>query len=302
MSLERESEMLSCASCGIADGDDIKLKKCTACYLVQYCSVKCQKEHRKQHKKECKKRAAELHDEILFKQPEGTHLGDCPICCLPVSTDLEKSILYSCCSKYICKGCSVANKKRELEGRLQRTCPFCRTDLPKTDEERNKLKMKRIEANDPVAICSMGMDTYDEEDLEAAFEYYTKAAAYGDVEAHYRLSMMYNEGEGVEKDEKKELHHLTVAAIGGHPNARNNLGCVEWENGRMDRAAKHWIIASKLGNDKSLEPVKDLYKDGFVNKDDFTAALRGYQTAINATKSPQREEAAEFEEWLARRA
>ena len=294
MSLERESEMLSCASCGIADGDGIKLKKCTACYLVQYCSVKCQKEHRKQHKKECKKRAAELHDEILFKQPEGTHLGDCPICCLPVSTDLEKSILYSCCSKYICKGCSVANKKRELEGRLQRTCPFCRTDLPKTDEERNKLKMKRIEANDPVALCSMGMDTYDEGDLEAAFEYYTKAAAYGDVEAQYRLSMMYNEGEGVEKDKKMELHHLTEAAMEGHPEARHNLGYVEEENGRMDRAAKHFIIAAKLGFDDSLECVKDLYKDGHVSKDDFAAALRGHHTAVVASKSSQREAAYQF--------
>jgi hypothetical protein len=38
----------------------------------------------------CKKRAAELRDEILFKQPENTHLGDCPICFLPLSLDLEK--------------------------------------------------------------------------------------------------------------------------------------------------------------------------------------------------------------------
>ena len=298
MSHERESEMMSCASCGIADGDDIKLKKCTACHLVKYCSVKCQKEHRKQHKKECKKRAAELRDEILFKQPESTHLGDCPICCLPVSIDLSKSILYSCCSKYICSGCCHASIKREFEGRLQRKCPFCRTDFPDTDEERSKQKRKRIEANDPVAICSMGMDRYDEGDFEAAFEYWTKAAALGDVNAHNRLSMMYDEGEGVEMDRKKELHHLTEAAIGGHPGARNNLGCVEWENGRVDRAAKHWIIASKLGNNKSLERVKELYQAGIVNKDDFTAALRGYQTAINAMRSPQREEAAEFGQWF----
>eukprot|EP00984_Skeletonema_dohrnii_P010457 scaffold4065_cov161-Skeletonema_dohrnii-CCMP3373.AAC.2 len=67
--------MMCCASCGTAANDDIKLKKCTACHLVRYCSVKCQKEHRPQHKKECKKRAAELHDELLFKfkQPESNH-------------------------------------------------------------------------------------------------------------------------------------------------------------------------------------------------------------------------------------
>ncbi|KAK1738592.1 hypothetical protein QTG54_010622, partial [Skeletonema marinoi] len=57
-----------CASCGIEESDDIKLKSCTACKLVRYCSVKCQREHRPKHTQECKKRAAELHDEILFRQ------------------------------------------------------------------------------------------------------------------------------------------------------------------------------------------------------------------------------------------
>ncbi|KAK1734131.1 hypothetical protein QTG54_015134 [Skeletonema marinoi] len=63
------------------------LKNCTACYLVKYCSVQCQKEHRKQHKRDCKKRAAEIRDELLFKQPESTHLGDCPICMIPLPLD-----------------------------------------------------------------------------------------------------------------------------------------------------------------------------------------------------------------------
>ena len=134
---------------GIAEGDDIKLKKC-ACQLVKYCSVKCQKDHRKQHKKECKKRKAELRDEILFQQPEGSYLGDCPICCLPLPIDLEKSILYSCCSKRICNGCNLADKLRQLEGSMDETCPFCRKPAPSTDEVINELLMKRVEANDPV--------------------------------------------------------------------------------------------------------------------------------------------------------
>ena len=44
--------------------------------------------------------------------------------------------------------------------------------------------------------------------------------------------------EGVEKDKKKEMyHHLEEAAIGGHPGARYNIGCVEWNNRRVERAA-----------------------------------------------------------------
>ena len=55
---------------------------------------------------------------------------------------------------------------------------------------------------------------------------------------------------------------------------------------------KHWIIATNLGHDVSLKMVKDGYADGIVSKEDFAAALRAHQAAVDATKSPQREEAA----------
>ena len=289
---ETESDtMQRCASCGVAGGDDIKLKGCDDCDLVRYCSDECQEDHRSQHKKECKKRAAELREELLFKQPESSFLGDCPICCLPLPIDPSKSSLYSCCSKIICNGCEHANKIREFEGRLQEKCPFCRKAAPKTDEEVNERMMKRAEANDPVAICSMGKKRYNEGDYKDAVEYFTKAAALGDVMAHYQLSGLYHFGQGVEKNEKKELHHSEQAAIGGHPLARHNLALLEVKNDQYDRAAKHWIIAAKLGYYDSLNALKTLYKNGLVSKNDFSAALRGYQTAIAAMKNPQREEA-----------
>ena len=59
-----------CASCGIAEIDDIKLKHCDGCDLVKYCSDACQRDQKSEHEEECKKRAAELRDELLFKQPE----------------------------------------------------------------------------------------------------------------------------------------------------------------------------------------------------------------------------------------
>ena len=120
-----------CASCGIAE-DNIKSKDCSACKLVRYCGMKCQRDHRQQHRKECKKRAAELRDEILFKQPESTNLGDCPICCLPLPIDHTKSTLMACCSKIVCIGCEYANMIRELEEKLDQKCPFCRHPVPKS--------------------------------------------------------------------------------------------------------------------------------------------------------------------------
>jgi tetratricopeptide (TPR) repeat protein len=288
-----EADVTLCASCGIAAGDDIKLKKC-ACKLVKYCSVKCQKDHRPKHKKECKKRVADLRDEILFKQPEITHLGDCPICCLPLPIDSSKSNFMYCCNKLICQGCNYARQKREVEWNLQSKCPFCREPLPITQEEINERVMKRIEANDPVAISHIGKKRCEEEDYEAAFEYFTRAAELGDVDAHFQLAWLYREGNGVENDEKKVLHHLEEAAIGGHPSSRCNLGALEAENGQYDRAVNHFIIAAKLGDDISLGNVKELDRVGCVSEEDFASALRGHKAAIDATKSPQREEAYDF--------
>jgi hypothetical protein len=45
MNEENEAVTTCCASCGIAEVDDIKLNICTDCDLARYCSVKCQKNH-----------------------------------------------------------------------------------------------------------------------------------------------------------------------------------------------------------------------------------------------------------------
>ena len=276
-----------CAGCGIAGADDVKLKRC-ACKLVKYCGVKCQKEHRPKHKKECKKRAAELRDELLFKQPECNHYGDCQICCLPLPLDPQKISFMPCCSNSICYGCDYANRKREFQGKLQFSCPFCRQPASKSEEEAERILMRRVEANDPDAIGQMGFFRNNAGDHSGAIEYWIRAASLGHVQAHYNLSQMYLSGR-VEMDEKKQIYHLEEAAIGGHAKARYNLGCVEEDNGRLDRAIKHWIIAAKLGHNDALKTLKIAYREGLVSKKDFAAALRGHQAAVDATKSPQRE-------------
>ena len=105
-----------CACCGIAAVDDIKLKFCDDCDLVKYCSDDCQRNHREQHEEECKKRRAELHGKHLFDQPDSNHLGECPLCCLPVPIDESKSTMMGCCCNIICNGCCHANLMREFEG------------------------------------------------------------------------------------------------------------------------------------------------------------------------------------------
>ena len=288
--------VLRCTSCGRSESDGIKLKECDGCDLVRYCSDECLQDHRPEHAVKCKERAAEMREEILFRQPESIHLGDCPICFLPIPIDPKKFTFMGCCSKIVCAGCFYANQKRVREEKLDPTCPFCRQSTQNTLEESKKNVMKRVERNDPVALRLMGMQYYREQDHGTAcenhysdlehFKYTSLAAELGDADSHYNLSVLIWEGKG---DKKKERYHLEEAAIAGHPFARYNLAYLEACQGRFDRAVKHFIIAANLGHDESIQALKYAYKDELVSKDDFAAALRAHQAAVDATKSPQRE-------------
>eukprot|EP00984_Skeletonema_dohrnii_P005333 scaffold1874_cov89-Skeletonema_dohrnii-CCMP3373.AAC.10 len=200
----------------------------------------------------------------------------------------------SCCSKVICNGCNYANLVREAERRLQESCPFCREPSPSTKEGLDKRRMKRIEVNDPDAMCEEGVMQRQKGDYSRAFEYFKRAAELGNVDAHFILATMYFDGRGVEKDEKKSIHHTEEAAIGGHPTARCNLAHYEERNGDMKRAARHLIIAANLGEDVSIKFLLKMFKGGLIDKDDLATALRAHQAAVDATKSPQREAAEEY--------
>ncbi len=284
-----EADDACCANCGIAGVDDIKLKDCDGCHLVKYCSDKCKVEHREQHEEDCKKRKAELHDKKLFRQPDGNHRGECPLCFLPMPLDIKKSIFYSCCSKTICYGCDYANDMSN--GGYMGSCPFCREPAACDKEESHKRMMERVKANDPAALREMGADRYNEGDWDTAFHYWTKAAELGDAIAHYELGHSYDKGEGIEKDEEKEIYHLEKAAIGGDPFARHNLAVIEEKNGNVKRAVNHFIIAANLGDEDSMKVLREYYKDGDITKEDLDATLRTHEAAINEMKSPEREAA-----------
>jgi TPR repeat protein len=200
----------------------------------------------------------------------------------------------SCCCKIICKGCNYANQKREVEEGLEQRCAFCREPAAEAQEEFEKNMMERVKKSDPVAMTQMGKTHLEEGEYAKASEYWAKAAELGDAEANCCLGSMYFYGNGVEKDEKKAVYHLEQAAIGGHPNARGLLATRDMVNKRSDRAAKHLIIAANLGHEPSVKWMKDLFVQGIVSKEEYSAALRGYQAAVNETKNAEREEGEAF--------
>ena len=295
-----------CANCGKEGASNT----CNKCKQVKYCNAACKKRHRHKHKKDCEehlkrltelqeeecRRAAELHDEQLYKQPP-TIDDDCPICFqrLPF---LETGKRYqSCCGKIICSGCIHAvNMTRKTAIPL---CPFCRVPTPTTDEEIIQKLMKRAEDGDAEAVYNLGSH-YTEgayglpQDHTKGLELFHRAAELGDAISYHNIGNAYHNGRGVEMDRNKSIYYYEQAAMRGYATARHNLGAMEALAGNMDRAIKHYLIAVRSGEHDTLKQIQNLYSyvKGHVTKDDYTKALRSYQKYLVEIRSPQRDEAA----------
>ena len=302
-STNKDIMVSSCANCGKGEEESGKLKNCTACMMVKYCSRECQIAHRSQHKTECRKRAAELHDEKLFKQPPPQY-GDCPICFqrLPILNTGSKYM--ECCGKLICSGCSYA-PVYDNQGNVvvEEKCPFCRTPTPHTVEEEIGRTKKRLDAEDPFAIHKFGVIYRDgtdgfPQDHTKALELWHRAGELGYAQAYNNIGVSYFEGRGVGVDKKKATHYYELAAMAGEIQARHNLGLYEIRAGNMDRAVKHLMIAIRDGSSHSLETIQKMYSKGFATKEDYTAALQLYQKYLGEIKSIQRDKAAKLSDQL----
>jgi tetratricopeptide (TPR) repeat protein len=290
------NNIIKCANCGKGEECSGDLKACTACKMVKYCNRDCQIAHRPQHKKACKKRAAELHDEKLFKQPPPAE--DCDICMLRLPSIFTGSKYKVCCGKTICSGCIHAVDKRDGGG--VGLCPFCRAPVPTPKEIIEQIK-KRTKIGDAEAIYSMGC-CYNTgmyglpQDYANALEQWHQSAELGHASSHYSIGNSYYRGSGVGRDEKKAEYYYELAAIRGHVRSRHNLGVLEYHAGNMDRALKHFMIALGSGGTDSLEKIKLLFMSGDATKDDYAKALQVYQANLVEIKSPQRDEAAAFDD------
>ena len=61
--------------------------------------------------------------------------------------------------------------------------------------------------------------------------------------------------------------------------SRHALGVTEYQEGNHDLAMQHWMISAKMGNEVSLNNIKDMFKEGHATKALYAEALLGYQVA-----------------------
>jgi len=222
--------------------------------------------------------------------PEG---HACPICFLPVELPIAKhSKIRVCCMKDVCNGCILAARQRGMND----NCPFCRTLLPHNDASYLAMIQRRVDKGDAAAFNHLGEQYYYGDlglakDIPRAIELWTEAAELGLVDAHYNLGHLYYSGGGVEEDKPRGIYHWQQAALKGGVISRYNLGAAEVKEGNYDLAVQHYMISAKMGYEKSLNNIKKMFMKGKATKAQYAEALRGYQTAVEEVKSPQREEA-----------
>ena len=220
--------------------------------------------------------------------------GDaCEICFLltelPVNKHAKRNV---CCMKRLCNGCVLAACQRGMND----ICPFCRTPLPTDDASKLAMIRKRVGRGDVEAINLLGGQCYQgnlglAKDIPRAIELWTEAAEHGSLVAHDQLGRVYYNGDGVEEDKPKGIHHFQQAAVKGHVESRHNLGVAEHDNRNHQLAVQHWMISAKMGDHDSLSDIKIMFKEGHATKAQYAEALLGYRDAVEEMRSPQREEA-----------
>ncbi|KAL7528247.1 hypothetical protein ACHAWF_002494, partial [Thalassiosira exigua] len=245
--------------------------------------------------------AAERHEEnrldgwsndgALFDKPPPPE--ECPICLLPFPARLEERRYQPCCGKTICLGCAYAGEASSGLGGFP--CPFCRASNP-SGEERMERVNKRVQSGDADAIHMLGC-FYSEgkyglpRDKRKRLELWLEAEKLGCIDVYYNLAEIYRTGDGGECDMKKAKYYWELGAIKGDVKSRHLLGVHAHNDGDIENALKHYMIAAGCGDDHSLNIIRQGALEGYFSADDYSSALRAHEGPKNEMQSDHRDAA-----------
>ena len=289
-----------CSACGKKSDT---LKKCRNCKCVWYCDKECQNKHWKEHKKECKRIKKEL-EKRGGKLDLGTEkdLGpladlppreECPICMqvLPIHEMLQG---YSaCCGKTVCCGCDHQHQMTSRERR--NSCAFCRTTLPKSDEEILARLRKRVELKDPIALVNLANDYGFGRlglpvDHAKCIDLLRESAGLGFPAAQFQLGNYHGTGMmGLKKNAEEAFKYFKKAAEGGHLASRHNIGAIEANNGDVVAAMRHWRLSASGGYKNSIERLIARFELGLLHHDDLAKTAQAFYRARAEMKSEDRD-------------
>jgi TPR repeat protein len=204
--------------------------------------------------------------------------------------DMER--YYACWGKSICRVCTHS---LATSGNNER-CAFCNAERKSiTADESIKAILKRVEVNDPGAICVLGNYYEDgfgglQQDRTKAMELYARAADLGCSKGHNRLAGIYYEGGNL----KKSKFHSEVAAMAGCEVARCTVGYMEHVAGNVERAVKHWTIGASTGDYDSMNQLRRYFKEGLVSRESIDSILAAYNNSCAEMRSEARDAYIQF--------
>jgi TPR repeat protein len=220
---------------------------------------------------------------------------------LPIQNKLQAYA--GCCGKTICSGCDFQHQIKSAEQAAERgqkpgpsTCAFCRTPVPKSDEDVLAQLRKRVELKDRLALRNMALnhglgDLGLPVDQAKCIELLHRSAALGFPAAQYQLGNFYRDGMmGLRRNEKEELKYHKEAAEGGHLVARHNLACAEVKNGNHIAAMRHSRLSASGGYWRSMGALIGCFQEGFLQHEDLAKTLRAFYRARAEMKSDDRDE------------
>ena len=287
-----------CSACG-KKSDTVK--KCTACKCVWYCDKECQNKHRKDHRKECKRIKKQLDKrggklDVGFELDVGP-LGkvppreECPICMLVLPVTVNLQSYQMCCGQTLCSGCSHQHKNKSREQAVPLTCAFCRTAVPKSDEEILARLRKRVELEDPKALQMMSTYYGTGElglpvDQAKRIELMRQSANLGCPAALFQLGIVHHK----EHNREMEKKYWTEAAEGGDLISRHNLGAWEERNGNIIAAFRHWRLSASAGYRSSMENLIKRFEFGLLHHTDLAETLQAFYRSRAEMNSRDRDQ------------
>jgi len=183
---------------------------------------------------------------------------------------------------------------------MDRSCAFCREQVPENDSEWIKRYEERVDKGDLEAMVSLAaMYRYGQyglvRDEAKALELLQRAADLGCPDALGMLAYYFFNGEGgVIQDWEKARIYLEDATKKGNAVIRYNLGLLEEDRQHHDLAIRHYKLAAAGGEKESTKQLWNYYSSDKLTKADLEATLRAHHSACDEMNSEDRER---YEAW-----
>lgn len=174
----------------------------------------------------------------------------------------------------------------KMERMRQEACPIKKNEDLATQYECLKLGSQKNNPIDQHNLATYYLNSKDIHTKQEALPLFQKAAEQGLPKAQHDLSLMYWQGDGVQKNNKLAEKWAKEAIANKMIAANTTLGLIESENGNFEKAFELYQIAAETGFAPAQYNVGVVYHNGEGVKPDLKEAVKWYELAAEQGWQP----------------